>query len=163
MMLPTALAFAVAASVAALNTKAKVPPPSHVYVEEVAITPIADKSNRACLALAMFTEARSEGVAGMAAVSEVVINRWHSNTWPSTVCSVVRQDSQFLGVEGWTAAKAERRNQEAWEEALAIADLALAGAKLTPKECRGAVFFNQSSRAKGMTHLCRVGAHHFYN
>jgi spore germination cell wall hydrolase CwlJ-like protein len=98
----------------------------------------------------------------MAAVADVVINRWKGNRWPPTVCSVVHQDSQFIGVNGWTAAGAERRNQEAWEQALAVSDLALAGAPMSPKECRGAMYFNQARKAKGYKHLCRVGVHHFY-
>lgn len=46
-----------------------------------------------CLALAMYHEARGEGVIGELAVGTVVINRSMSGDrrWPKTICGVVKQ------------------------------------------------------------------------
>ena len=44
-----------------------------------------------CLALNIYFEARTESVAGQAAVADVVMNRVMDERWPNTVCSVIKQ------------------------------------------------------------------------
>ena len=44
-----------------------------------------------CLALNMYHEARSQGTAGLFAVSAVVINRVNDSRFPNSVCEVVYQ------------------------------------------------------------------------
>lgn len=44
-----------------------------------------------CLALSMYYEARSDGLVGMLAEGQVVMNRVHDPRWPKTVCEVVHQ------------------------------------------------------------------------
>lgn len=51
-----------------------------------------------CLALNAHMEARGEGIDGMIAVSEVVLNRVEDRRWPDNVCDVVYQKWQF----SWT-------------------------------------------------------------
>ena len=46
-----------------------------------------------CLAEAVYFEARGEGLAGQAAVAEVILNRVASKKFPSTVCKVINQGS----------------------------------------------------------------------
>jgi len=59
------------------------------------ITPVqADISNvksAQCLAMNMYHEARGQGVAGVLAVSFVVLNRVKDKRFPSTICEVVKQ------------------------------------------------------------------------
>lgn len=50
-----------------------------------------------CLALNVYFEARSQGVAEMIAVSEVVMNRVESPKYPNDVCSVVKQGKHVNG------------------------------------------------------------------
>ena len=45
-----------------------------------------------CLALNMYHEARSQGTAGLFAVSAVVINRVNDSRFPNSVCEVVYQE-----------------------------------------------------------------------
>ena len=45
----------------------------------------------ACVALAMYFEARGEPVAGQLAVANVVMNRVESSRYPNTPCEVVTQ------------------------------------------------------------------------
>jgi spore germination cell wall hydrolase CwlJ-like protein len=44
-----------------------------------------------CLALNIYYESRSDNIAGMAAVSDVVLNRVESTVYPNTVCDVIKQ------------------------------------------------------------------------
>lgn len=48
-----------------------------------------------CLTMAIYHEARGEPILGQMAVAEVIINRVKDKRWPSTVCKVVKQKSQF--------------------------------------------------------------------
>ena len=47
-----------------------------------------------CMALNVYHESRSDNLAGMYAVSDVVLNRVRDNRWPDTVCGVV-QDAVY--------------------------------------------------------------------
>ena len=46
----------------------------------------------ACLAAAIYFEARSEPIDGQIAVAEVVMNRVEDRRWPDTVCDVVKEN-----------------------------------------------------------------------
>jgi spore germination cell wall hydrolase CwlJ-like protein len=56
--------------------------------------PRAQGAELACLTEALYHEARGEGVRGMRAVAEVVLNRVESPRFPETICAVVRQGAQ---------------------------------------------------------------------
>ena len=49
----------------------------------------------ACLAEAIYFEARGTGAAGEEAVAHVIVNRTRENGFPSSVCGVVRDGCQF--------------------------------------------------------------------
>jgi spore germination cell wall hydrolase CwlJ-like protein len=121
------------------------------------MTPAAPSQtlDRACLSVVAYTEARSEGVAGMAAVMDVVRNRLRDPRYPKTVCGVTNQHDQFLGIQHWHGPI----DATSWRSAQAIADIALSGAELVPPPCRGAVFFS-ASKPNANT-ACRIGAHSF--
>ncbi len=51
-----------------------------------------------CVAQNAHYEARAEGSEGMYAVTAVVLNRYRANKWPSDLCDIVYQKSQF----SWT-------------------------------------------------------------
>ncbi|WP_238380950.1 cell wall hydrolase [Alkalilacustris brevis] len=48
----------------------------------------------ACLARALYFEARGEGITGQFAVAAVVLNRVESASYPDTICGVVNQGAQ---------------------------------------------------------------------
>ena len=50
-----------------------------------------------CLALNVYFETRSQGIAEMIAVSEVVMNRVESPSYPDTVCGVVKDRVYWNG------------------------------------------------------------------
>jgi len=56
------------------------------------VTPVVEPDRSAqCLAYNMYHEARSQGTAGIYAVSAVVLNRVNDRRFPNTVCEVVEQ------------------------------------------------------------------------
>ena len=82
-----------------------------------------------CLALNIFWEARGESTLGKELVAQVTMNRVNKELWPDSVCSVVRERTQF----SWTrdgrqdnprlipGEQWEGVNKEVWEESYRIA------------------------------------------
>lgn len=118
----------------------------------------------ACLALAAFSEDREHGDAGMAAVIATVLNRTRDPRWPDTVCGVVEQPGQFLGVSTWRYPRQpERIDAASWARAQRIAAALLAGDwSAVPIECRDATSFDQGADTPGLVPACQVGRHQFY-
>ena len=77
-----------------------------------------------CMADNLHWEAKVDGVAGMAAVASVVMNRVASPRYPNTVCKVVYQRKQF----SWTLYKRLKKIKidHDWQT-LMVARLALLG------------------------------------
>lgn len=114
-----------------------------------------------CLAEALYHEARGEGTKGQAAVAEVILNRVDSRAFPSTVCGVVNQPSQFSYTIGGRKAI---RNKAAYMRARAIAEAALSGA---PRVLTGgATYFHtpavRPAWARRFQRTVQIGRHIFY-
>ena len=122
----------------------------------------------ACLARAVYHEARGEGDTGMRAVAEVVLNRVEGDGFPRSICGVVYQGvgngagCQFsFACDGSEAASLEPR---AWARAQTIAREMAAGAPRPLTD--GATHFHTVavrphwSRVYSMT--AEIGAHRFY-
>lgn len=121
-----------------------------------------------CLAQAVYHEARGEGLAGMTAVAEVVLNRVESQRFPGSICAVVRQGAdnpggcQFSFVcDGSMRARLEPR---AWTIAQSLAREMAAGA---PRELtEGATHFHAVRVRPAWAGVYRltaeIGAHRFY-
>lgn len=80
---------------AAKGSKAP-PPPSEIITkpEAQAVDPGGKKSLDdaiTCLARTIYWEAKGEGMAGMEAIANVVMNRLNHEGFPKTICEVVRQ------------------------------------------------------------------------
>ncbi|MBL4918259.1 cell wall hydrolase [Szabonella alba] len=122
----------------------------------------------ACLAKALYFEARGETVKGQFAVAEVILNRVDSGAYPNSVCAVVNQGSgrrnacQFsFTCDG----KDDRiREADAYDAAGKIAQVMLSGAprKLT----QGATHFHTTQVRPRWAHrfprTAQIGAHLFY-
>jgi spore germination cell wall hydrolase CwlJ-like protein len=91
--------------------------------------PNLPKSERRCLAEAVYYEGRNETLEGQIAVAQVVLNRVRSGKWPDTICAVVRQgrgeNCQFPAV--CKAGERPSDNDTDWQRAAWIADDAAAG------------------------------------
>lgn len=123
----------------------------------------------ACLARALYHEARGEGAEGMRAVAEVVLNRVDAEGFPRTICGVVYQGvdnaagCQFSFVcDGSDARPIGERS--AWSQAQSIAREMADGA---PRRLTGgATHFHTTAVSPGWaevyTRTAQVGTHLFY-
>lgn len=111
-----------------------------------------------CLAMTVYHEARGEGFAGQAAVAAVVMNRVRSPRFPDDVCAVVTQPGQF------TFRWRPPRNGKAWERAVDVAAMTLAG--ILPDPTGGALWYHSRrigppTWTRGKTAVT-IGNHTFY-
>jgi N-acetylmuramoyl-L-alanine amidase len=96
----------------------------------------------ACLAEAVYFEARGTGAAGETAVAHVVVNRSNASEFPDTVCDVVADGCQFsYRCDGRSDALSDRRQRA---RAYRAAEAVLAGGS---DPTNGALFFH-STRAR---------------
>ena len=116
----------------------------------------------ACLAEAVYYEARGEPNQGRAAVAYVVLNRAESGKFPGTPCAVVAEGCQFsYRCDGRPEALAVRTDRDA---AFATAKAVLTGAVADPTN--GALFFHASRISPGWfesrARVGKIGNHVFY-
>lgn len=107
-----------------------------------------------CLAMAMYGEARGEGVDGMLHVAETVINRAAHPQYPDTICGVVNQPGQYVPKRG---------DNKEWRTASGLAEDILAGEDILPQT--GATHFHNGQAphwAGKMQNVATYGAHRFY-
>lgn len=114
-----------------------------------------------CLAGAVYFESKGESLEGQLAVAEVIVNRAASGRFPSSICGVVYQPSQFSFVRG-RAMPPIRRGSQDWREAVAIADIALA--EQWQSRVDGALFFHARHVSPNWrkTRMAQLGNHVFY-
>ena len=114
-----------------------------------------------CLAGAVYFESKSESLAGQLAVARVVMARSKSGRFPSTLCGVVYQKSQFSFVRGGGMPPIATGSNQ-WRNAVAISKIALDNSWKSPVE--GALFFHARRVSPGwrLTRLGSVDNHIFY-
>lgn len=122
----------------------------------------------ACLAEALYFEARGETVKGQFAVAEVIRNRVKSERFPNTICGVIRQGTgrkyqcQFTYTcDGHDEVIAERR---AFERVAKVARAVLDGAagNLTGGATHYHTTAVRPSWSRVYTETARIGVHVFY-
>lgn len=122
----------------------------------------------ACLAQAVYFEARGEPAAGQAAVAQVVLNRTRSGAHPHDVCGVVFEGAQRPGCQFSFACDrrlgGRRLDATAWARARAVAADALEGRE--DASLRSALNYHADSvRPRWSARLRRaaeIGRHIFY-
>ena len=98
----------------------------------------------ACLAEAIYFEARGTGPKGEAAVAHVVVNRARSAKFPNSVCGVISDGCQFsYRCDGHSETLAEPGSRS---RAFRIAEAVLSG---EPDITQGALFFHAASASPG--------------
>lgn len=115
-----------------------------------------------CLAGAVYFESKGEPLEGQLAVAEVILNRAGSGRYPSSICGVVKQKSQFSFVRGGRI-PAIPKSTDAWRKAVAIAHIAKKD--LADSSVGKAMFFHARYVSPGWKRLTRVtsiGNHIFY-
>lgn len=113
-----------------------------------------------CLASAVYFEARGESLSGQLAVAHVVINRAESGRFPSSMCGVVYQPSQFSFIRGGKMPRV--REGEPWDRAVAIAQIALEDS--WKNHASGALYFHARhvSPNWGKKRIAQIDNHIFY-
>lgn len=131
--------------------------------ELVAAQPIPASIDREleCLAASVYFESKSEPLEGQLAVAEVVLNRADSGRFPTTLCGVVFQRSQFSFVRG-NGFPPIKRNSAAWTKAVKIAQIAMA--EQWESGASEALFFhaNHVRPNWGKKRIATLGNHVFY-
>ncbi len=114
-----------------------------------------------CLAGAVYFESKSESLAGQLAVARVVINRAKSGRFPSSICGVVYQPSQFSFVRGRSMPYINKAGQQ-WKNAVAITQIAMDNSWKSNVE--GALFFHAKYVSPGwkLRRIASVDNHIFY-
>lgn len=75
-----------------------IPPMSkgdHAWMQTPLPASVFSQKEQACLANAVYFEARSESLRGQAAVAQVVLNRVRNPAYPGSICGVVYQNSNW--------------------------------------------------------------------
>ena len=114
----------------------------------------------ACIATAVYFEARSEPIDGQLLVAETIINRVEDPRWPDTACEVVKQRKQFSFYSDGVSDKPT--NEEAYATATQVAARALRGLHMNTD----ALWYHTTSVRPIWRHKLQpigvVGAHIFY-
>lgn len=136
--------------------------PEQVYLTRTTSGARYSQQDLNCMAEALYHEARGEGAKGQAAVAEVILNRVDSRRFPSSVCAVVNQPSQF----SYTIGGAKPiRNKAVYLRVRKVAEAALSGA---PRVLTGGAtyFHTPAVRPKWSYRFQRtatIGRHIFYS
>lgn len=122
----------------------------------------------ACLAEALYFEARGETVKGQFAVAEVIMNRMKSAQFPNSLCGVINQGTgrRYQCQFTYTCDGHEEviREQTAYERVSKVARLVIDGA--TPDLTEGATYYHTTAVrprwSRSFTKTTRIGVHLFY-
>lgn len=114
-----------------------------------------------CLAGAVYFEAKGEPLDGQLAVAQVVMNRARSGRFPSSMCGVVFQRSQFSFVRGGGFPPIARSSRH-WREAVAIARIA--SNEMWDSTVDNALYFHARRVSPGwrLSRIATIGNHVFY-
>jgi len=114
-----------------------------------------------CLATSVYYESKGEPLDGQLAVAQTIMNRTHSDRFPSSVCGVVRQPGQFSFLHNG-AMPTPPHESSAWKRAVAIATIARDGVwkQIAP----AALFFHarRVSPGWGKIKVASLGNHIFF-
>jgi spore germination cell wall hydrolase CwlJ-like protein len=121
-------------------------------------------ADRECVATAVYFEARGEPIEGQLAVAQVVLNRAASGKYPSSVCAVVKQRSQFSFIRRGKIPPIAKAT-EAWRKAVAIARIAW---ERLANQIGGDVLWYHAiyvspGWGRRLTRVAQIGTHIFYN
>ena len=118
---------------------------------------------RTCMALAIYSEARSEGYDGQAAVGIVIRNRVRAGMGES-ICAVVQASGQFKGVEDWPYPRVATE-KAAWLLAQRVTEDVITGKyELAPDYCNSALYFRTAGTPLPLNSIkeCKIGRHVFF-
>lgn len=130
-------------------------------VEAYASAEVPDAEHE-CLAGAIYFESKGEPLRGQLAVAEVILNRTESGKYPTSICGVVKQKSQFSFVRGGRIPPIQK-SSAAWRKAVAVAHIARD--ELADAAVSDAMFFHAryvSPNWRRLKRVASIGNHIFY-
>jgi hypothetical protein len=135
--------------------------------ERLALTGKAFERAEACLANAVYFEARGEAVRGQIAVAQVILNRVFSPFYPNDVCGVVNQRNSRGCQFSYTCDGIPNvvTEQTAWIRAKHIAHDMLVGKLWMPEVAKAThyhAYWVSPDWANEMKQISRLGVHTFY-
>lgn len=141
----------------------------HAWMSKPLPANVFSKKEQACLATAIYFEARGEEVKGQAAVAQVILNRVRNPAYPSTICGVVYQNDNWrnrcqfsFACDGKKDRVTSPRHYELAEQ---VAMEVTAGRIFLPEVGSSTHYYAQyvSPRwAKRMNRMKQIGLHIFY-
>ena len=114
----------------------------------------------ACVATAVYVEARGEPFEGQLAVAHVILNRTHDSKFPSSACAVISQPGAFP----WRRRPVRITDGAAYSAALTVARIATEDRDGDPTF--GALCFDRRTApppCRGYPRTRTIGAHAFYS
>lgn len=129
---------------------------------------VASKKALRCLALNIYHEARSESDKGQVAVAAVTLNRVASESFPDSVCAVVKQGGQKrhnCQFSWWCDGRDDTpKDKQAWQKAMHISRETLRGTE--PDPTKGALYYHTRAVnprwCRAFKRTVRIGQHVFY-
>ena len=116
----------------------------------------------ACVAEAVYHEARGEPVGAQIAVAYTVINRTQHPDFASTPCEVIEEPGQFQ----WQEKRRGQKDVEAWHDSVEVAALVSTRAIEPTVEGRPVFFAEKRSHprwSKSMKRLAQIGSLTFWS
>ncbi|WP_315918949.1 cell wall hydrolase [Mesorhizobium sp. SP-1A] len=141
----------------------------HWWIQNPLPASVFSKKEQACLAEAIYFEARSESLRGQAAVAQVVLNRVRNPAYPGSICDVVYQNRHWLNACQFSFACDGRRHRvtepKYYKTAQDIAMAVTAGKIFLPEVGSSTHYYAAYVRpgwARYMKKMTRIGLHIFY-
>ena len=144
----------------------QVAPPSPPSLIDLVSSSSAGASDEeaACLAKAVYFEARGESLEGQLAVAKVILNRARSGIYPDSICKVVTQRSQFSFIRRGRFPAVDE-SSDCWRRANAIAYIAQND--LAQSIPSNVLWYHASyvspPWSRSLRAVARIGAHIFYS
>jgi spore germination cell wall hydrolase CwlJ-like protein len=130
---------------------------------------VFSEKEQACLANAIYFEARSESLRGQAAVAQVVLNRVRNPAYPNTICGVVYQNSHWRNACQFSFACDGKKDvvtePSHYKIAKEIALAVTAGKIFLPEVGSSTHYYAAYVRpgwARSMHKMVKIGLHIFY-
>jgi spore germination cell wall hydrolase CwlJ-like protein len=141
----------------------------HAWMQTPLPASVFSKKEQACLANAIYFEARSESLRGQAAVAQVVLNRVRNPSYPGTICGVVYQNSNWRNACQFSFACDGRKDvvtePSHYKTARDIAMAVTAGKIFLPEVGSSTHYYANYVHpgwARSMHKMVKIGLHIFY-
>jgi spore germination cell wall hydrolase CwlJ-like protein len=141
----------------------------HAWMQTPLPASAFSKKEQACLANAIYFEARSESLRGQAAVGQVVLNRVRNPAYPGSICGVVYQNEHWRNACQFSFACDGRKDRVTEPSHYKIAKeiaMAVTAGKIFLPEVGSSTHYYASyvhpSWARSMHKMVKIGLHIFY-